>query len=76
MTGMNTLWHVRIDEDDWGYDRFAEAVVWAETPERAEEIIRSAIWHDDKLWIENPDWRLHVQPANSDGVALVHWRAG
>lgn len=73
---MSTLWHVRIDKSDWDYDRFQEALVWAETPERAEEIIRQEIQYDDVLWISNPEWRLHVQPAKTEGVALVHWHAG
>jgi hypothetical protein len=78
---VSTLWHVRIDDADWDYDRFSEALVWAETPEQAEQIMRREVWHSngpghERLWIDNPDWRLHVQPAKADGVALVHWRAG
>jgi hypothetical protein len=73
------LWHVRIDDDDWDYDRFEDAVVWAETPEQAEEIMRREVRPEGgrvDLWIESPQWRLHVQPAKTTGVVLVHWHAG
>jgi hypothetical protein len=74
------LWLVEIDEDDWDYDNFEIAAVWAETAERAEQIVRAEkrpnSYDPDTLWIENPNWRLHVRPAPTQGVALVHWHAG
>jgi hypothetical protein len=76
---MATLWLVKIHEEDWDYDFFDSAVVWADTAEQAEQIIRDAPRYDgepDSRWIQNPDWRLHVEPANTEGVALVHWHAG
>lgn len=81
---MSTLWHVEIDEEDWDYDRFVSAVVWAETPEEAEQIVRVAKWPDRGILpddppeplIERPEWRLHVTPAPTEGVALFHWHAG
>ena len=70
------LWLVRIHDDDWDYDRFEAAAVWADTAEEADRIMREAIWHDDKLWIENPDWKLTVESAPNDGVALAYFHAG
>lgn len=79
------LWLVEIHEGDWDYDRFASAVVWAHTPEEAEQIIRGALRYPDRqdepiyageLWVESPDWRLNVTPAPTQGVPLVHWHAG
>lgn len=82
---MKTLWLVTIHEDDWDYDRFVSAVVWAETADEAERIMRSHVhtpkgtwsWQtEDKLWIEDPAWRLSVEPAPAEGVAHLHWHAG
>lgn len=79
------LWMVEIDEADWDYDNFVSAVVWAETAEQAEQIVRAErrypaeaadSWRGDRLWIEKPEWRLHVRPAPIEGVVLVHWHAG
>jgi hypothetical protein len=62
-----------------------DMAVWAETAEQAEATVRSAVRHKagseswrkvDELWIEKPEWRLHVRPAPTEGVALVHWHAG
>jgi len=80
------LWHVEIHEDDWDYDEFVAAVVWAHTAEEAEHLMRQAPRHgklsgvgddyvDEQLWIK-PNWRLSVRPAPLEGVALVHWHAG
>lgn len=80
-----SLWLVEIDDDDWDYDRFSDAAVWAKSAEEAEQIVRSAVrakagepeWRKkDELWIEKPDWRLNVSPAPTEGVVLVHWHAG
>lgn len=76
---MKKLWHITIDDRDWDYDRFTEALVWAKTAKQAEEIMRNEVRGSSpngQLWIERPEWRLHVQPAASHGVALVHWHAG
>jgi hypothetical protein len=82
-----SLWEVEIDEADDDYDRFQRCVVWARDPEHAEEVVRSAkrypspehqrdpIFRDD-MWIESPEWRLHVRPAPRVGIPLVHWHAG
>lgn len=81
-----TLWLVEIDEADWDYDNFVEATVWAADAAEAEAIVRAAVRHpaltygtfpkEDQLWIEKPEWRLHVKPAPTEGVVLVHWHAG
>lgn len=82
---MPALWLVSIAEGDWDYDRFASAVVWAETAEEAESIVRAEVrvpagtyeWRtEDELWIEDPAWSLVVAPAPTSGVALIHWHAG
>lgn len=70
------LWLVEIDEADWDYDNFVEAAVWAETAERAEQIVRAERRSERAMWIENPEWKLHVRPAPSEGVVLVYWHAG
>lgn len=70
------LWLVRIHDDDWDYDRFVSAAVWAETAEDAERIMRAEPWSDREMWIGSPSWRLTVGPAKTDGVVLVHWHAG
>lgn len=78
------LWLVEIHEDDWDYDRFESAVIWAHTPEEAEAYIRAAARYPDRQedpilaaeqWIEG-NWRLTVTLAPTDGIALVHWHAG
>lgn len=84
-----TLWRVAIDDSDWDYDRFAEAVVWAESAEQAERIVRAAYRYPeedraketiasirDSKWIQDQSWRLNVTPAPTEGIALVHWHAG
>ena len=80
-----SLWLVEIDDADWDYDRFAEAAVWAESAEQAEQIVRSSVRHRagdepwrkvDELWIEKPEWKLNVTPAPTGGLVLVHWHAG
>lgn len=80
---MKQLWLVEIHEDDWLYDRFVAATVWAETAEDAEAIVRAAPRQGDhsgtyedkniRPWIEDPSWRLTVKPASTEGIALVHW---
>lgn len=85
MAGPPTLWHVEITEEDWDYDQFESAVVWATSAEEAERVIRQAWWYETnqermypegKKMIENPDWHLVVTPAPTQGVALMHWHAG
>ena len=72
-----SLWLVEIDEADWDYDRFEKAAVWAESAEEAEAIMRAETWAEaERPWIESESWRLNVQPAPTEGVALVHWHAG
>jgi hypothetical protein len=75
---MPKLWLVKIHDDDWDYDRFESAVVWADSAEEAERIVRAAPRYegDEALWIANPDWRVIVTPAPTEGIALVHWHAG
>lgn len=74
------LWLVEIDQNDWDYDNFVEGAVWAETAEQAEAIMRAEYRYPDRkyddLWIEKPEWRLHVKAAPTEGVVLVHWHAG
>lgn len=78
------LWHVEIHDDDWDYDEFVAAVVWAESAGDAERIMReeprkgplSGVSVEPfHPWIK-PEWRLTVTPAPTTGVALVHWHAG
>lgn len=79
------MWLVEIHEDDWDYDQFVEAAVWAESAEEAERAVRAeprtrafeygTSPKEDKLWI-NPHWRLSVREAPTKGVVLVHWHAG
>jgi hypothetical protein len=79
---MKTLWRIDIHPDDWEYDRFEGAVVWADTAEEAEQIMRREVQYaigdppTERLWIENPDWRLVVAPAATEGVALAYFHAG
>lgn len=78
------LWEVVIDEADDDYDRFQRCIVWAHSPEHAEEIVRAADRYPDQQadpimrgkWIECPEWKLHVHPAPTSGIVLVHWHAG
>lgn len=72
-----TLWIVALDDDDWKYDEMVETAVWAESAEQAEALVRAEV-RDEKygwMWVK-PEWRLHVRPAPSEGVVLVHWHAG
>ena len=80
-----TLWLVEINDDDFEYDQFVAATVWAETAEQAESIMRAAVRQGDHSgyyglgpllpWVD-PKVRLTVKPAPTEGVALVHWHAG
>lgn len=76
------LWMVEIHEDDWDYDNFVGAVVWAVGEAEAESIVRAAVRHPaegtwrEVKWIESDAWRLRVTPAPTDGIALIHWHAG
>lgn len=82
--GTKQLWLVEIHDDDFAYDRFVAATVWAETAEEAEQLMRAAPRRGDHSgvyqeslvapWIAST-WRLTVKPAPTEGVALVHWRA-
>lgn len=80
-----SLWLVEIDDADWDYDNFVEAAVWARDAAEAERLVRSeprylagdsSYRDEDQPWIEKPEWRLHVRPAPTEGVVLVHWHAG
>jgi hypothetical protein len=79
---VSTLWKIEIHEDDWDYDRFEAAVVWADTAEEAEQIMRREVQYtygdppNDRLWIDNPDWKLVVTPAPTEGVAFAYFHAG
>lgn len=73
------LWLVEIHEDDIDYDRFRSAVVWAETPEEAEALMRADTNNYTTVKPEHwvyPSWRLVVTEAPSVGVAHVHYRYG
>lgn len=71
------LWLVDLDDNDWDYDEFVSAAVWAESAEEAERIVRAEPrYGGGPPWIEKAEWRLHVRPAPAEGVVLVHWHAG
>lgn len=63
------LWLVKIHDDDFRWGRFVSAVVWADTPEQAEEITRTQL--DEEL-PHGGDTRLIVSPAPDSGIA--HYR--
>lgn len=82
---MKRLWIVEIDEEDWEYDRFEKAAVWAETGQQALNVVRAALRYPDNqedpvlcgdLWIEDRNWKLNVRPAPDEGLVLFHWHAG
>lgn len=50
--------------------RYDEATVMSFSTPEAQARTRAA------LWIESPEWRLHVRPAPRVGIPLVHWHAG
>jgi hypothetical protein len=70
------LWLVKIADGEFEYDCFVDGVVWADTPEEAEQLIRDnrdgmgdGLPHGDAT-------RLIVEPAPTSGVAHVHVEAG
>ena len=72
------LWLVEIHPDDFEYDHFVSAVVWAETAEDAELMIRAKYASED--WgfglPKGVDTRLSVRLAPAAGVVHTHWHAG
>lgn len=44
------LWLVEINYDDFEYDYFVDGVVWAETPESAEQFIREGSPPASRRW--------------------------
>lgn len=77
---MSKLWVVEIGDDDFEYDCFVSGVVWAETAEEAEALVRkqprgykdgdsSTLPHGDKT-------QLVVKAAPTSGIVHEHWHAG
>jgi hypothetical protein len=54
--GAVKLWHVEIHEDDWDYDNFVAAVVWADSAEEAERIVRA-----ERRYPDRPDWDFAIE---------------
>jgi hypothetical protein len=59
------LWLVKIHDDDFRWSRFAAAVVWADTPDTAEQIVRARFGDDLP---HGTDTRLTVSPAPDSGI--------
>lgn len=69
---MSTLWLVEINHDDFEYDGFVSGVVWADSAEEAEQVLRTEVTglpRGDKT-------RLVVKPAPTSGVVHEHWHPG
>lgn len=63
------LWLVKIHDDDFRWGHFVSAVVWADTPEQAEQTVRhSNLFEEDD---EKP--RLIVELAPQSGVAHARY---
>lgn len=78
---MSKLWLVEIHEDDFEYGCFVGGVVWAETAEEAEQLIREAgqMERNSKGKLELPHGdmtRFVVTLAPVTGIAHTHWHAG
>jgi hypothetical protein len=73
---MPKLWLVKINHDDFEYDCFVSAVVWAETAKDAEGLIRERETSSDGGLPRGDQTRLIVEPAPDAGVVHVHWHAG
>jgi hypothetical protein len=67
-----TLWLVEIHEDDFEYDCFVSGVVWAETPEEAERLMRSGV----TSMPQGDKTRLTAKPAPLSGIVHEHWHPG
>lgn len=79
---MKKLWHVEIHEDDWDYDNLESAIVWAETEEEADRLVRALEWEPTpgvekpRSMFASPETvRLVVTPAKTEGVVhtFVHY---
>lgn len=74
------LWLVEIHDDDFEYDYFVSAVVWAETEPEAEQLIRGANrGYRDGEYAALPrgeKTRLIVKPAPESGIVHEHWHPG
>jgi len=71
---MPKLWLVEIHEDDFEYDSFESGIVWAETAEEAEQVIRAEakdLRSGDMGLPRGEATRLTARPAPESGV--VHY---
>ena len=66
------LWLVELEREFRDFDRFSKCLVWAETAEKSNEIMR---WETKYGPMIHPNQKLKITEAPTEGVFMVDMRS-